>query len=124
MIRENAGGGYPLPDGSLILASAANQGYYQLERFWPETGREDRLPFFFDPIEFPPATVFPDGKEVAVFGMYGATREQAGAARLHALNLDSKKARPLEDAAETWQLANRPLASTPDGKWVLTAVQT
>ena len=48
--------------------------------------------------------------------MYGATREQAGAARLHALNLDSKKARPLgEDAAETWQAANRPLASTRTG---------
>jgi hypothetical protein len=125
LLRENAAGGYPLPDGSLILAAAASQGYFQLQRFWPETGREELLPVFFDPtIEFPSSTVFPDGKEIAVFGMYGATREQAGNARLYALDLASKKARPLESAFPTWQAVLRPLASTPDGKSILTAVQT
>jgi WD40 repeat protein len=125
LVRDNAAGGYPLPDGSLILAAPAAQGYFQLQRFWPETGREELLPVFFDPtIEYPSSAAFPDGKEIAVFGMYGATREQAGVARLYALDLDSKKARPLESAAETWQSVLRPVAAMPDGKSILTAVYT
>jgi eukaryotic-like serine/threonine-protein kinase len=125
LVRENAAGGYPLPDGSLILASPSAQGYFQLQRFWPETGREELLPVFFDAtIEYPSAAVFPDGKEIAVFGMCGATREQAGVARLYALDLESKKARPLESAAETWQSVERPVAAMPDGKSILTAVYT
>jgi Tol biopolymer transport system component len=111
-------------DGSLILSSAASHGYYQLQRFRPQTGREDLLPIFFDPtIKFPSATVFPDGKEIAAYGMYGVTPEKAGVARLYALDLNSKKARPLESAAETWRPVVRDLASAPDGKSVLTAVQ-
>jgi serine/threonine protein kinase len=69
LLRENATGGYPLPDGSLIVAAVTGQGDSQLRRFWPETGREDALPAFVDrSADDPPIAVFPDGKEVAFFG--------------------------------------------------------
>ena len=54
--------GRTLLDGSLTVASAANQGYYQLERFWPETGREDRLPSSSIRSSFPRQPRFPTAK--------------------------------------------------------------
>lgn len=124
LVRENAAGGYPLPDGSLMIAAAATRGYFQLRRFWPDTGREELLPMFFDAtMEFPPVAVFPDGKEIAVFGIYSAAPEPAGNARLYALDLDSKKVRPLEGITEYWPIALRPLAASPDGKSVVAARQ-
>ena len=47
LLRDNAMGGYPLPDGSLIVAALASQGDPQLRRFWPDSGREESLPAFF-----------------------------------------------------------------------------
>jgi hypothetical protein len=53
LLRDNAMGGYPLPDGSFIVAVLASLGDPQVRRFWPETGREVTLPAFLQPRQQP-----------------------------------------------------------------------
>lgn len=123
LLRENAFGGLPLPDGSLILAALASQGDTQLRRFWPETGREERLPAFFDRSnDMLPVTVFPGGEEIAFFGIYSTSQDHSGtAAGIYALDLGSKRARSLGGGA--WSGTNRPMSCTPDGKSLITLAQ-
>ena len=124
LLRENACGGYPLADGSLIVASLASQGDLQLRRFWPESGREEALPVLIDyKVDYPPVTVFPGGKEIAFFGMYSTSQDHAGAAGLYALDLDSKRAHSLGGALGPWSSPRRPISATPDGKSLITLAQ-
>jgi predicted Ser/Thr protein kinase len=122
LVRENASGGYALPDGSLILAAVASQGDLQLRRFWPETGREELLPAFFDRgHDNLPVTVFPDGKEIAFDGVYRRPEDHAGTAGLYALDLESRKARRLGDLPRPLsRIFLRAMTSTPDGKSLIT----
>jgi hypothetical protein len=107
--------GYPLPEGSLIVAAVTGQGDSQLRRFWPETGREDALPAFVDrTADDPPVAVFSDGKEVAFFGFRSASQPGYG---LFALDLQSKTARAL--SVEITDQGRFRQTVTPDGKSLL-----
>jgi len=122
LLRDNAMGGYPLPDGSLIVAAVAGQGDLQLRRFWPESGREELLPAFLDRRNDDlPVTVFPGGKEIAFFGIFSTSPDHIGTAGLYALDLDSKRARPLGGGA--WTGFSRAMSATPDGKSLITLAQ-
>jgi DNA-binding winged helix-turn-helix (wHTH) protein len=122
LLRENAFGGLPLPDGSLIVATLVSQGDTQLRRFWPETGREEPLPAFLGGgNDMLSVTVFPGGKEIAFYGIYSTSQDHPGTAGIYALDLDSKKARALGGGA--WSGANRPMSSTLDGRSVITLAQ-
>ena len=121
LLRENADGGIPLPDGSLIVAVWVGQQSAQLRRLWPDSGREEELPAFVAYSDEPPFVVFPDGKDVAFYGTTGATG--GGAAALYALDLDSKKARVLGSDLGPWSNVRRSMSPAPDGRSLITLAQ-
>jgi Tol biopolymer transport system component/predicted Ser/Thr protein kinase len=121
LLREKAIGGLPLSDGSLIIAAFAKEDALQLRRFWPDTGREEPLPVYFDrTVNRLPVTVFPGGKEIAFFGTYRNTSGGGSSSGIYALDLDSKKVRALGATVGDWRSYRRPLSATPDGKSLIT----
>ena len=123
LLRDRAMGGYPLPDGSLILAAWTSQGDAQLRRFWPDSGREEPLPAFIAGSDQPSVALFPGGKELSFFGIYSTSQNRAGSPRLYALNLGSKRVRSLGAALGPWSNPRRSLSATPDGKSLITLAQ-
>ena len=121
MLLEDANGPYPLPDGSMIVGKIATQGEYQLHRFWPDSGRLEPLPgYFAADCDHPPVAVFPDGKEIAFWGVYSPAPDRRGAAAIWALDLESRKARQLGSALGAWTTPYRAMAATPDGQSLIT----
>jgi len=118
-LLENAGAPEPLPDGSMILMRPSSEGRLQLFRFWPDSGRTEWLPAAVLNSDTRTVRAFPDGKEIAVLGFYGAT----GHRLLFALDLVSHKVRDLstpEDFPETSERARfETLAISADGRSVL-----
>jgi len=121
LLRQNAEGGYPVADGSLIIGVMSRRnGALQLVRFWPETGREEPLPAFLYGSPELSVTVFPGGKEIAFFG-YGSLPDHVTGG-LYALDLNSKRVRPL-GGMWPWPGYDNPkgpLSATADGKSVIT----
>jgi len=125
LLVENAFGCYPLPDGSLIVAALAGQGDPQLRRFWPESGRSEPLPAFLAANDRLAVTVFPGGREIAFYGIYSTSQQHPGSPELYALDLESKKSRPLAAKLSLipFSYLARPMVSTPDGKSLITLAQ-
>jgi eukaryotic-like serine/threonine-protein kinase len=121
LLVEDVNGPYPLPDGSMIVGKIATQGDYQLHRFWPDSGRIDALPGYFDAnCDHPPVAVFPDGKEVAFWGVYSSAQDHKGTPGIWALDLESRKARQLGSTLGSWTSPYRAMSATPDGKSLIT----
>jgi eukaryotic-like serine/threonine-protein kinase len=111
LVLTNAWVPETLPDGSLIALRPSAQGRQQLVHFWPDSGRLELLPVTVQSADYPRLRAFPDGKEVAVFGLYG---NRAGRPRLFALDLASGKARDLADPEDAFET----VAISADGRTV------
>src|SRR6202023_3390700 len=101
LVLENAWLPEPLPDGSLIAQRPSSEGREQLLRFWPDSGRTQILPATVRYNDSPNVRAFPDGREIAVFGL---PANAAGQPRPFVLNLQSLESRILASdlaAAET-----------------------
>jgi eukaryotic-like serine/threonine-protein kinase len=109
LVLANAWVPEPLADGSLIALRPSAEGRQQLVHFWPDTGRLEPLPASIQNTDSPRLRAFPDGKEIAVFGVYG---KGTGRSHLFALDLASGKARDLADPED--QFEN--VAVSADGK--------
>lgn len=96
LILEDAIGPEVLPDGSLLVVRVNQDRNFQLNRFWPESGRLSPLNAIISSSDLcPPVRAFRDGKE-AVF--FGKTLDQAKTdtlSHLYVLDLTSGKARRL-----------------------------
>ena len=122
LLLENAGAPETLPDGSLIVLRPSSEGRQRLLRFWPDSGRLEPLPATVPYSDTRTVCPFPDGNEIAVSGFYGP---HAGARRLFALDLASRKARDLWSAEESADEANvagtqETIAVSADGRTVFT----
>jgi hypothetical protein len=120
LVLEQAGGPQVVPDGSLLVHRLNAQRRLQLYRYRPQSGQMDTLP-----VSSTPAwgkhffRVFPDGREVAFYGVPG---EDAGAAEaLYALDLDSKAVRLLSDANGLELAGGSSFGVASDGSAVLMA---
>jgi eukaryotic-like serine/threonine-protein kinase len=100
LVLANAWVPEPLADGSLIALRPSAQGRQQLVHFWPDSGRLDALPASIQNTDSPRLRAFPDGKEIAVFGVYG---NGTGRSHLFALDLASGKARDLADPEDQFE---------------------
>jgi eukaryotic-like serine/threonine-protein kinase len=112
LILENAWIPEPLPDGSLIAQRPSSEGHYQLLRFWPETGRTQVLPGTVIHNDAPDARVFPDGREIAVYGIPG---NAIGPPRLFVLNLQTLATRDIGPKLAAGETLRQPLAVSGDG---------
>jgi hypothetical protein len=115
LVLDNAWQPEPLPDGSLIVQRPSLEGREQLLRFWPESGRTQVLPVTVRYSDMPTVRAFPDGREIAVFGLAANT---AGLPRPLALNLQSLGIRNLSSGLALETLRG-PIAVTQDGRDVL-----
>ncbi|MGA2117404.1 MAG: winged helix-turn-helix domain-containing protein [Bryobacteraceae bacterium] len=115
LVVDNAWLPEPLPDGSLIAQRPSAEGREQLFRFWPDSGRTQVLPATVQYLDRPNVRAFPDGREIAVFGL---PANAAGPPRPFALNLKSLAVRDLSSglAPETLRA---PIAVTEDGRFIL-----
>jgi hypothetical protein len=94
----------------------------QIVRVWPETGKLQPFPAFLATVDVSaPMRVFPNGREVAYFGRFGAP-ESADSRGLYVLDLASGKARALDPRADTddRSLLSLPIAVSADGVSVIT----
>jgi hypothetical protein len=85
-----------------------------LLRFWPESGRTQVLPATVQFTDMPTVRAFPDGREIAVFGLPANT---SGPPRPFALNLQSLAVRDLSSGLKPETL-RAPIAVTEDGRSV------
>ncbi len=116
LILENAWLPEPLPDGSLIAERPSSEGRQQLLHYWPDSGRTQSLPatvLFEDSPNFRP---FPDGREVAVFGL---PSHASGPPRLFTVNLQSLAITDLSRTLPAAEIFREPIAITPDGRSIL-----
>ncbi|HEV2492282.1 MAG TPA: protein kinase [Terriglobia bacterium] len=101
LILEDAMGPEVLPDGSLLVVRVNENRDFQLNRFWPESGRLSPLNAIISSSDLcPPVRAFRDGKE-AVF--VGKTLDQAKTdpvSHLYVIDLTSGKARRLAPQLE------------------------
>ena len=116
LVVENAKGGEPLPDGSLVVSRVVNR-QTQIHRYWPANGRVETLPGIIPgERDFFPVRLLPDGSGAVFWGR--SVNEVATAEnRFHLLNFSTGRttAIPFGDLASQ----NFPFALTPDGKSVL-----
>jgi hypothetical protein len=118
LLLENARGAQAVRDGSLLVSRQTEQGFEQLCRLWPDTGR-------VRPYEVVTAAnwycavyrAFPEGREAVV---YGWPTDKAGSNEYHRLwnvELNSGAAHPLATTRRSGLLANNyPMAITPEGE--------
>jgi DNA-binding winged helix-turn-helix (wHTH) protein len=116
LVLENAWLPEPLPDGSLIAQRPTSEGRQQLLRFWPDSGRTQVLPATVRYTDSPNVRAFPDGREIAVFGL---PADAAGPPQLFALNLQSLEIRNLPSNLAPAEILKEPLAVSQDGRSVL-----
>jgi eukaryotic-like serine/threonine-protein kinase len=129
LVMENAEKPEALSDGSLIVLRPSPDGRRQLLQFWPDSGRVEPLPASVMATDTRSVSPFPDAKEVAVFGYYGAP---SGSQHLFVLELASRHSRdlpgpedPSADGAVGGGSSRHPatVAVTSDGKSVLTLLR-
>ncbi len=116
LVLENAGLPEPLPDGSLIAQRPSAEGREQVIRFWPDSGRTQVLPVTVRFTDSPNVRAFPDGREIAVFGL---PANAAGPPRPFTLNLQSLEIRNLSLDPVAAETLREPIAITQDGRSVL-----
>jgi DNA-binding winged helix-turn-helix (wHTH) protein len=115
LVLDNAWLPEPLPDGSLIAQRPSSEGREQLIRFWPDSGRTQVLPATVEYTDVPTVRAFPEGPEIAVFGL---PANASGLPRPFALNLQSLAVRDLSSGLPLDALRG-PIAVTQDGRSVL-----
>ncbi len=116
LILENAWMPEPLPDGSLIAQRPSSEGRDQLIRYWPDSGRTQLLPATVLFEDSPNVRAFPDGSELAVFGL---PANAAGPSRLLLLNLQTLQVRDLSRVLPAGEIFREPIAITRDGRSIL-----
>ena len=67
-VIEDAGGGEPLADGSLLITRINQNRRVQLHRFWPEKNELKPLPALVPDAEFMSLSVLPDGTRAVFWG--------------------------------------------------------
>jgi eukaryotic-like serine/threonine-protein kinase len=107
LVLENAWVPEPLPDGSIVAERLSAGGREQLIRFWPDSGRTQVLPATILHTDAPRVRVFPDGREIAVFGN---AANAPGPHRFFVLNLQTLAIRYLNVGPDV----KEPLAVTAD----------
>jgi predicted Ser/Thr protein kinase len=120
LVLEDAFSPEALPDGSLLVVRIESGGF-QLNHFWPETGRLRSYAIDVAPtgVAIPKVRAFPDGREAAVIGSLTGPGQTRGR-HLYILDLESGVARRLNDRfADEGAGA---LAVTHDGQSVLAVV--
>jgi hypothetical protein len=94
LVVEGAQSPDPLPDGSLLVVKLDAERRFQLVRVWPDSGKQKPVgpPILADSSDLV-SRVFPDGKEVLVWGRLAGAKD-AGGRRLHVIDVESGAARP------------------------------
>jgi eukaryotic-like serine/threonine-protein kinase len=96
LVLEKAIGPEVLPDGSLLVTLVNKDRDFQLNRYWPESGRLEPLNAVFNSIDLcPPARAFRDGKDAVFFGKTLDQDKADPLPHLSAINLASGKTRRL-----------------------------
>jgi hypothetical protein len=94
LVVEGAQSPDPLPDGSLLVVKLDAERRFQLVRVWPDSGKQKPVgpPILADSSDLV-SRVFPDGKEVLVWGRLAGAKD-AGGRRLHVIDVETGAARP------------------------------
>jgi DNA-binding winged helix-turn-helix (wHTH) protein len=116
LVLENAWLAESLPDGSLVSGRHSSEGREQLLRFWPDSGRTQVLPATVRYTDSPNVRAFPDGREIAVFGLPAGA---AGPPRPFVLNLESLEICNLGSDLAPAETLREPIAISRDGRSVL-----
>jgi hypothetical protein len=120
LLLEKAFEPQALADGSLLVVRVTGSSD-QVFRFWPQNGKLQPLPVFFDMDDVAvPFCAFADGRQVAYFGRASSDASQRSSLRI--LNLDTGAIRVLDprieiSARSTYVL---PISVTADGTSVVT----
>ena len=121
LVVENAKGGEPLTDGSLIVSRVVNR-QARIHRYWPENGRLEALPGII-PLEGDRFLVrlLPDGSGAVFWGRSVDDAADAGN-RFHLLNFSTGRtaAIPFGDLSPVQE--SFPFDLTPDGRSVFCIV--
>lgn len=122
-VLKDAFGPEALPDGSLLVVMRNKDRNFQLQRFWPDTGRMETLDALPQAEDMCPAVrAFHDGKEAVFFGKTLEQNQDDPFRHLYVLNLASGKSRrlaPQLPLRASTVLPLFPLAVTPDDRSVL-----
>ncbi len=94
LVVEGAQSPDPLPDGSLLVVKLDAERRFQLVQVWPDSGKQKPVgpPILADSSDLL-SRVFPDGKEVLVWGRLAGAKD-AGGRRLHVIDIETGAARP------------------------------
>jgi hypothetical protein len=94
LVLEGVQGPEPLPDGSLLVVKLDDEHRFVLVRFWPDTGNQKLIapPVLPDSTDLV-ARLFPDGREVLVWGRFAGEKDAAGR-RTHIVDLATGAVRP------------------------------
>ncbi|HEV2233200.1 MAG TPA: protein kinase [Terriglobia bacterium] len=96
LILEDAMGPEVLLDGSLLITRVNKDRDFQLNRFWPESGRLVPLNGIFISLDLcPPVRAFRDGKEAVFFGKTPDQVKTDPVPHLYVIDLTSGKTRRL-----------------------------
>jgi hypothetical protein len=114
LVLPDAQGPESLPDGSLLAVKVDAERNFQIQRFWPDTGKLDKIgpPFVRDAAGLP-LRAFPDGKDAIVYA-----RSADGSARFRAAYLLSLETGRLRRFAPELALAP-PFTVGKDGRFVI-----
>jgi hypothetical protein len=111
----------PLPDGSLLALKLNGERKCQLFRYWPDSGRLQWYPLFFDYSEsYVQLRLFPDGKEA--IGLARAAGPGDQAVHLFAVDIASGNVRRVETGLTVGSITG--LAATPDNDRILIATRS
>jgi predicted Ser/Thr protein kinase len=121
LILEDAMHPAPLPDGSLLALKLNAERQCQLFRYWPDSGRLQWLPLFFDySATYVVLRVLPNGKEA--IGLARTTGPGDQAVHLYAVEIASGKVRRVETGLAVESITS--LAATPDNDKILIATRS
>ncbi len=115
LLVENAAGGAPLPDGSLLIAKVIPNGETRLFRMFPEAGRMEPLPALLRHADHAGVSVIPGGKQIAFYGVFETPGGPSGTAGFYVLDLATRKAH-IVGASLTPSNYNPLIAAMSDGK--------
>ena len=120
LLLENAYGGIPFPDGSLLVAKLVSSGQVQIFRYYPESGRSEALPAFLRNVDRPTMIILPGGREIAFYGFSGASPQSATSEGLYVFDMETRRARAAGNLLIPWNGFSRPLGAMPDGRSLVT----
>jgi sugar lactone lactonase YvrE len=121
LVLENANGGEPLPDGSLLVSRINGNRQVQIYRYWPGDGRLHPLPGVLRNSEAMPVRVVPGGSHAVFLGKSVDQPETDRATHLYLLDLATEKTRRVSTGFGEFAnfAAFDSLAVMPDGQSAL-----